>query len=54
MPPAPLRPEQLSRCCDLAALGFEDTQDISALDTVLGQERAIDAMEFGVRMGHEG
>lgn len=54
MPPTALAPQQLSHCCDVATLGLTSTSDIAALDHVFGQQRAIDAMEFGISMGHEG
>ena len=49
-----LRPEQLRWTCDPARLGFETTADLKHLTTAIGQERAADALEFGVRMPADG
>lgn len=48
--PEPLPPSVLYRRCDLAALAFETTADLQALPGILGQERARDAVAFGVDM----
>jgi len=40
--------DQLSHNCDPATLGFETTADVAALAGTLGQERAMDAIEFGL------
>jgi len=54
MPPAALPPDQLFHPCDISTLGLDNTSDIATLDHIFGQQRAIDAMEFGISMGHEG
>jgi lon-related putative ATP-dependent protease len=49
-----LRPEQLRAVCDPASLGFRSTEDLPALDTMIGQERALSATAFGIGMPHAG
>jgi len=54
MPIPPLAPEQLYRRCDPASLGFETTAGLAPLETIVGQQRAVEAIEFGLgmRAGH--
>lgn len=52
-PPA-LAPEQLRRCCDPACLGFASTAELEPLPEGLGQERAEEALHFGLGMAHPG
>ncbi len=52
-PPA-LAPEQLRRCCDPARLGFASTAELEPLPEGLGQERAEEALHFGLGMAHPG
>jgi len=49
-----LTPDQLYKSCDLAQLGFDSTDELEDIDTVLGQERAIDAVKFGLRIQKAG
>ena len=49
-----LGPSQLYHGCDLAKLDFDDTSELTPLGETIGQQRALDAIEFGVRMPHEG
>ena len=54
-PPAgSLPPEQLYRAADLSALSFKSTADIETADVLVGQQRALDAIEFGTRIGRPG
>ncbi len=56
-PSAALRPlasEQLYRPADLSALAFETTAEIEPADGLSGQQRALDAIEFGTRVGKPG
>jgi hypothetical protein len=46
-PLAPLPPERLYRTADLSALSFATTAEIEGADSLLGQRRAFDAIEFG-------
>lgn len=50
----PLTPEQLPRCCVGAGFDFETTDDLTPLTGMLGQDRAIDAIQFGLGMAHQG
>jgi lon-related putative ATP-dependent protease len=50
----PLPPEQLYHGCNLESLAFETTADLEPLPDILGQERAQEAIEFGVEMPFEG
>jgi len=45
-PLRPLPPERLYRTADLSALAFETTAEIEGADGHLGQQRALDAIEF--------
>ncbi len=53
-PPRPLSSEQLYRAADLSALAFETTAEIEPADGLSGQQRALDAIEFGTRVGKPG
>lgn len=57
-PAAPLPVEALYRFCDAAALGFETSDRLAEFDGpadgMHGQERALRAIEMGVRMSHDG
>ena len=50
----PLPAERLYRAADLSALSFESTADIEPADGLVGQQRALDAIEFGTRIGKPG
>ena len=54
LPAGPLPPERLYRPADLSALSFESTADIETADVLVGQQRALDAIEFGTRIGRPG
>mgnify|MGYP002623819420 CR=1 FL=1 len=43
-----LTPDKLYRRCDPASLGFEHTDDLAPLDDIIGQERAVKALELGL------
>ncbi|MEW8021297.1 MAG: Lon-like protease helical domain-containing protein [Candidatus Sedimenticola endophacoides] len=49
-----LTPGQLYHRCDLGQFGFQDTSQIDGLERAVGQERALDAIDFGVGMEHGG
>jgi predicted ATP-dependent protease len=53
-PLAPLVPERLYRCADLSALPFETTAEIEPADSMVGQERALDAIDLGTHIGAPG
>jgi len=46
--------DALYRHCDPSLLDFRTTRDIEALDTFLGQERAIEAVQFGIGIRRDG
>lgn len=50
----PLAVEALYHPCDKGALNFETTDDIAPLDDHFGQDRAANALKFGLEMRHEG
>ena len=52
--PKPLEPEQLFRKCDLGELAFETTHDLEPLEGLLGQPRAVAAVEFGIGIERDG
>ncbi len=49
-----LRPSELRRACDPSAFAFKDTSELPVLDAVIGQERAVQAIEFGLNMRSPG
>ena len=49
-----LTPVQLCRRCDPAQFSFETTDDLPDLDDFIGQDRAIEAVRFGVNMDRKG
>jgi lon-related putative ATP-dependent protease len=49
-----LRPQQLRWICDPARLGFQTTAELRDLTAPIGQDRAVEALEFGVRMPGDG
>jgi lon-related putative ATP-dependent protease len=52
--PEPLAPEALYRRCDPAELGFASTAELTPLDGLIGQDRALAALHFGLGMRHQG
>jgi predicted ATP-dependent protease len=52
-PTEPLSPDALYRRCDPEQFDFESTAELAPLDGVIGQERALAALRFGVGMRHE-
>ncbi len=52
--PKELSPDQLYRACDLSPFGFNTTEELPQYDGILGQQRAIDALQFGVGIKQEG
>ncbi len=47
-------PSLLAPNVDPGRLGFEDTSEIEPLDETIGQERAVEALEFGLQMKSPG
>ena len=52
--PDALQIHQLYRHCDPADLDFSSTDELEPLGEHLGQERAVEALEFGLSIGHDG
>jgi predicted ATP-dependent protease len=50
----PLTTEQLYHACNPELLDFETTGELEQLSATIGQERALEAIDFGVGMPHEG
>jgi lon-related putative ATP-dependent protease len=49
-----LRAESLYQVCDLEQFDFKTTADLEPLDQPLGQDRALEAIEFGVDIEQQG
>jgi lon-related putative ATP-dependent protease len=49
-----LKPEELRAVCDSAALPFRSTEELSPLEGMIGQERALTATTFGIGVRHQG
>jgi lon-related putative ATP-dependent protease len=49
-----LKPSALRLACDAAIFKFKDTSALAPLDVVIGQERAVQAIEFGLNMRSPG
>ena len=50
----PLPPAILRRCCDPGALAFATTDELPELAGLVGQERAVDAIQLGIAMHRRG
>ncbi len=50
----PLPAQQLRQRCDRAQFDFETTAELEDLNDVLGQERAVEAIRFGIGIQREG
>lgn len=50
----PLPPESLYRRCDAAQFAFDTTAELEEFPEILGQERAVEAVRFGVGIRREG
>ena len=49
-----LAPQHLNKIIDLKELPFKDTKSLPHLDSIIGQERAIEALTFGLEMQSSG
>ena len=49
-----LRPEQLCWRCDGSQFDFETSAELEDLSEIIGQERAVDAVHFGIGIQREG
>ncbi len=50
----PLPPHTLRRQCDASSLGFKTTRELDLLDDAIGQDRALEAIRFGVGIRQPG
>ena len=46
--------EDLPNCCDAKQFDFETTNDLETLSEIIGQDRALEAIRFGLGMNSEG
>jgi hypothetical protein len=53
-PPVPVPPERLRRRTDAGSLGFATTADLPEMDGILGQDRALEAVRFGLAIARPG
>jgi len=49
-----LSSEDLYHACDLSTLTFKTTNELEGPKKIIGQERALEALDFGVGINHEG
>lgn len=54
MQPYRLSPEELRWRCDPAQFDFATTREVPCLETTIGQDRALKAIEFGLEFRHNG
>ncbi len=47
-------PASLSSSVDLSHIPFDTTEDVASLDATIGQDRAVKALSFGLRMRQKG
>ena len=52
--PHEFKPDELRCLCDPKMFSFKDTSQIETLDQVIGQERAVQAIDFGLDMDSPG
>lgn len=50
----PLTAEQLCKTCDESQFDFKTTAELEDLSDIVGQERAVEAIQFGIGMRREG
>ena len=49
-----LEPEKLVNKCDPSLFEFETTEDVKPMEDIIGQERAVKAMDFGLTIKRHG
>ncbi len=54
MPVKGLKPAALYRRCPTSSFGFRSTAELADLDGVLGQDRAVEALTFGIGIRRDG
>jgi lon-related putative ATP-dependent protease len=50
----PLAPSQLYKPCNIEQLKFDSTDELEDIDIIVGQERALEAIRFGIRINKRG
>jgi len=53
-PLQPLSPDELRHPCSPDSLGFDTTDSLEPLERPLGQDRAVDAFDFGIHVDRSG
>ena len=51
---SPLSPNKLRNACDINTLTFQSTDELAPLEGLIGQERAIEALNLGAAIGGDG
>lgn len=46
--------QELCKKCDLSDLNFSTTEELPELEEIIGQKRALTAIDFGIGMNHKG
>ncbi len=54
MKPTPLTSSQLYKPCNLEQLKFTSTEELEDIEITVGQERAVEAIKFGIRLHKNG
>jgi len=49
-----LEPGDVRKTCDPASLGFESTESLEAPSSIIGQDRALKALQFGLQIQNSG
>ncbi|MGE5415590.1 MAG: Lon protease family protein [Acidobacteriota bacterium] len=49
-----LKPEDLRKVCDPKVFGFKDTSEIETMAQIVGQDRAVKSLEFGLDVPYHG
>ena len=52
--PNPLQPQQLCHRCDPSQFSFQTTAELNDFNEIIGQNRAVEAIRFGIGIQHEG
>ncbi len=52
--PRELSLDDLFRCCDASLFDFRTTDEVPPLDGIIGQERALDSIDFGLNLSSTG
>src|SRR5271157_4221489 len=50
----PLKPDELYTCCELMDLDFTTTQEVRGLIGTIGQNKAMQALDFGLSLDSRG